>query len=72
MDATASVSFGARRLQENLTKHIWLIGKKINPMVFVMSLVKQLSNLIGKTLNGILGGGGDGVRVFHGYELEAK
>lgn len=37
-----------------------------------MSSVKQPANLIGKTLNGILGGGRDGEGMFHRYELEAK
>lgn len=47
----------------------WEIKK---PLVFVMSSIKQPANLIGKTLNGIRGGGGDGEGMFHGYELEAK
>lgn len=66
------MSFAARSLQEKLTKYTRLPGKEKNPLAFVMSSVKQPANLIGKTLNGILGGGMDGEGMFHGYELEAK
>lgn len=37
-----------------------------------MSSVKRLANLIGKTLHGILGGGGDREGMFHGFKLKAK
>lgn len=38
----------------------------------MMSAIKQPANLIGKTLNGILWGGGDREGMFHGYELKVK